>query len=336
MPLTKTTDEVKEALPNLVSNLSDPASLPNMAQAEYKYLVPLTGIALYNDISNKYNNAPGTMTDDEISLLKFMRVVSLCYAFRAGIAMRYLTFTDNAIQKVTQGGTTELRKWEYEKIDSELLTAAYDATEVLLNYLVEKQFALWLASAQYAQFAALLIRTGTDFDFNYKLFQPNRTFFSILSAVADAQELYLVEGIGRDLLKYIIALGVIPDALIIGVTFLKKSLAYFSIKMCCDLFNVRFSDNGFTLISDKGGADSADNAGRKDAGVQLLEIKMNACNESGQTYLSKAIDELVAYNIAVGTVDDYKTAFAKGPLKNFVAQADRNSGNATRTGIFVL
>jgi hypothetical protein len=333
MALTKTIPEVKEALPNFVSNLSDAASLPNVLTAEYKYLVPLTGLALYNDISDKYNNTPGGMTADEISLLKMMRVVSLCYAFKDGLASGYLTFTDNGITKMNQGGTTELRKWEFEKIDSELLTTANDATEVLLNFLNEKQFDLWLTSDEYAKFTTLLIRTGTAFDDQYKLFQPNRTFFSIRSAVADAQELYLNEGIGEDLLEYLRDLDDPNDALKKAIGFLKKALAFFSIRRCTEHFNVRFSDNGFTVASDIN-MDVAD-AGRRDAGDKTLEIKLRACEESGQTFLSKAREALVAY-YKDAPEDDFVTAYEEGPLVNFVDQSERTSGNENRTGVFVL
>jgi len=336
MPLTRTIDEVKEAIPNFISNLSDPASLPNMLNAEYKYLVPLTGIDLYNDIHTKYTTEPGTLTADETTLLKLMRVVSLCYAFRDGIAMRYLTFTDNTITKIAAGGTAEIRKWEYEKIEGELLTAAYDATEVLLTFMNEKQFALWVASDQYKKFTALLIRTGAEFDEQYKLFQPNRTFYSIRSAVADAQELYLKEGTGDDLLTYLVDLASPDDDLTKAINNLKKALAFFTIKRCAEHFNVRFSDNGFTVSSDVGSSDNATEAGRKDAGDTTLEIKKRACDESGQTFLSKARELLVAYYNKEGIASEYKTAYDKGPLKNFVAQTDRTSGNENRTGVFAL
>jgi hypothetical protein len=55
MALTKTIDEIKAMLPSFISNLSDPESFPNFDNIEYKYLVPLTGVGLYDDIHTKYN-----------------------------------------------------------------------------------------------------------------------------------------------------------------------------------------------------------------------------------------------------------------------------------------
>jgi hypothetical protein len=98
MPLTKTIDEIKEAIPNFISNLSDMASAPNMAAAEYKYLVPLIGIDLYNDLVAKRENAgyPENMSVDELQLLKYAQLVAICFAFRDSAVLRYITLTDMA------------------------------------------------------------------------------------------------------------------------------------------------------------------------------------------------------------------------------------------------
>jgi hypothetical protein len=55
MALIKTIAEIKAVLPRLVSNLSDTSLLPNFDRAEEKYLVPVTGRDLYNDIKTKYD-----------------------------------------------------------------------------------------------------------------------------------------------------------------------------------------------------------------------------------------------------------------------------------------
>jgi hypothetical protein len=153
------------------------------------------------------------------------------------------------MNKTSSGGTTEVRKWELEKVESELLSAGYDATEGLLNFMQEKEFELWLTSDEYKKFNSLLIKTGTDFDDQYKLYQPMRTFFTIRSAVTDAQELYLREAIGKDLLKFFIEIVGADADLVEIIAYLKKALAFFSIRRCTEHFNVRFSDAGFTILN---------------------------------------------------------------------------------------
>jgi len=242
--------------------------------------------------------------------------------------------TDNGFKKMAGSNETEVRKWEFEEIKQALITTALDGTEVLLNYMYEKKFNLWVASDEYKKFTSLLIRTGTDFDDQYKLFQPMRTFFSIRSNMADAQKMYMREAIGKDLLAYLVGLEDPPgESLAPAVNELKKALAYFTIKECCKHQHVRFSDQGFSIISDFGSTDSANEFGRKDAGAEYLKIKMESCEETGQTFLSMAIQSLVDYfNTAAD--DDFDIAFIMGPLKNFVPAADRESGNRTRIGVF--
>jgi hypothetical protein len=341
MALVKTVAEVKEMLPNFVSNLSDDESLPNFSAFEYKYLVPVTGIALYNDIDNKYNNLPLTLTPVETSLLKKMRLVSVAYAYHDGLAMGHITLTDNGARKILPKDTAAVAKWEFEKLQKALIHTAYDATEVLLNFLFEKatDFNLWTASSEYKDFKSLLIRTGTEFSRHYSLYQPMMTFFNIRNVVSDAQELYIKEAIGQSLLTYILDKAA-PDPTLFGIIYnVKKALAFFTIKRCCEQYNVQFSMEGFTVLSGEGNFDSADHSGRKGADPGPLEIKLKSAEKSGYDFIAKAKYALVKYYKATtGDVPDlqFKEAFGAGPLVTYQDPAEAESGNETRKGIYVM
>lgn len=339
MALTKTVAEIKEMLPNFISNLSDPGSFPNFEAAEYKYLLPVTGVALYNDIHTKYNDSPGSMNADENNLLKKMRLVAVAYAYHDGLALGHITLTDNGARKYNPNDTVPVAKWEYEKLEKTLLTIAYDGTEVLLRYLFEKKatFGLWTSSDEYTSFNSLLIKTGTDFNDQYTLYQPMRTFFNIRNVISDVQELYLKAALGEDLLTYIIAQEDPDDQLKPIIKKLKKALAFFAIKHCCQHYNVRFSHEGFTVLSGEGNFDSPDHSGRKSADPTDLDMKMDAAGKSGQTFLSKAQYELMNYykrTDAPVAEQEFKDALDAGPLKGYVDPSERTSGNETRKGIF--
>lgn len=334
MALTNTIAEVKAMLPNFVSNLSDIDSLPNFNAAEYKYLVPVTGVALFNDIHTKYN-ASSAMTADETNLLLKMRLVAVAYAYHDGLILGHITLTDNGARKFNPNNTVPVAKWEYEKLERTLLAIAYDATEVLLRFLFEKKadFALWTASEEYTSFNALLIKTGTDFSDQYTLYQPMRSYFTIRNVVRDAQDLYLKEGLGEALLTHILGVAA-PDAQLKPiVNKLKKALAFYSIKLCCQQYAVRFSHEGFTVLSGEGNFDSPDHSGRKSADPTDLDMKMNAAAKMGDTYLSQAQYDLTQYYIredAPLASVDFKTAYDLGPLASYVDPAERTSGNETR------
>jgi hypothetical protein len=281
------------------------------------------------------------MSADEISLLKKMRLMSIAHAYHDGIAFGQVKMTDNGAVSTTPNSTLPISKWLFEKTQDTLMNVAFDATEVMLNFLFEKkaQFGEWTASNEYAEVNALLIKTGTEFSKQYTLYHPMRTFFSIRTVIADAQELYMKEALGEDLLAHLLTIDA-PDAKLKPcINKLKKALAFFTIKRCCQHYNVRFSHEGFTVLSGEGNFDSADHSGRKNADPVDLDMKIRASEKTGQDFLGLARNELVAYykrTEAPLASENFKTAFDAGPLKSYVDPTERTSGNENRKGIFSL
>lgn len=336
MALTKTVAEVKEMLPNFVSNLSIATSLPNFDTPENKYLVPIIGIDLYNDIQTKYDAV--TLTTDETKLLKKMRLVTVAHAYHDGLAMGDITLTDYGFRTMAPKDAVPIPRWKFLQMQSAILNIAYDATETLLNYLFETAPALWTASDEYATINSLLIKTGTDFSLQYSLYQPMRTFFSIRSVIADQQELYIKESIGNDLLTHILEEAAPDDTLIAITKKLKKALAFYTVKRCCQMFTVRFSMEGMTVLS-QGGADSPNDEGRRSADPIDLDMKMKTAERDGYDFLAKAKYDLWKYrNATTGDVPDagFNTAFDAGPLASYADPLEAVSGNEERKGIFRL
>jgi hypothetical protein len=63
---------------------------------------------------------------------------------------------------------------------------------------------------------------------------------------------------------------------------------------------------------------------------------MNACEESGQTFLSKAIEAIKTYNEKEDTFAGFSAAYLASPLKDQADSSERTSGNENRTGVFVM
>jgi hypothetical protein len=338
MALIKSIAEIKALLPKFISNTTDPKVLPNFDQAEYKYLVPLTGTVLYNAIHAKYNDAayPGNMSSDELSLLKKLQMVEACHAFVDEMALGQLLLTENGYKKVVN--STPVYRWEVEKLESTLVTMAADATEVLLNYLAEKKavFTDWTSSDAYKSLDKLLIKSGTEFSALYPLFQPMRTFLSIKPKLEHVQDLYVSEAIGEPLLQYLAALATVPEGLQKSISLLKKAVAFLTIKESALHHSVRFSDSGFTVVGQRDTVDTASDAGRQAADLAMLQMKIDACERDGQNFLGMACYELVKWYKEVDAAVQYKTALDAGALKTYVDPGDRTNGNDTRKGVFAL
>jgi hypothetical protein len=328
MALIKTINEIKAVLPRAVSNLSATSLLPNFDRAERKYLVPIIGLDLYNDFTGKYNAVPSTLDAGEVALLKHMQLVIAAYAFYDELAFTHALITDNGVRTANSQQLQKAVGWEYKDLKTALQNAAIDGIETLIQALVDSNNALWTGSAEYTAFKSLLINTGTEFNTIIALHQPLRTFWAIRTVVADAQENYLRNSIGPDLLEYLRDVAAPSDEETYIIKLLKKALANYTIKHACEQYSAQFDVNGFTVVSTVGDQDgeTAGRAGTKD----LLDLKMRACDRDGQAYLSKAMNELSLLHTAGTGTANFTAAYIAGPMASFKVASDRNRGNASR------
>jgi hypothetical protein len=327
MALITTLPEIKEVLPKLVSNLNSDSLMPNFVAVEQKYLLPLIGVALYNDLQAKYN--ANTLSVDELALVKHIRLVTASYGLYDEQAASHVFFTDEGIRVANTGDMVKAVGWEYKELRRYLYDRALDGTEVLLNYLYSRKadYPLWTASTAYGQFQSLLMRTGSEFSEQYTLYQPNRTFFSMKGVVEDAQEDYLVSAIGRSLVNYYLALDAPAGDDIMIVKRLKKSLAFYSIARACEHKPVRFSENGFTLVATAEDTETAD-MGRSPSAMQVLfRMKMDACLRDGKTAMAKAKNMLIAWRSNAACSVEFQTAYDASPLKDLTGTITRNRNN---------
>lgn len=328
MALIKTIAEIKEVLPKLVSNLNSQSLLPNFNAVEEKYLTPLIGDALYDSLQTKYN--ANTLTSDELILVKHIRLVIGSYAFLDETAATHVFLTDQGVRVNSTGNMQKAVGWEYKELKKFLKDRALDGTEVLLKYMWKKKadLPLWTESEAYKQFEGLIIRTGTDFSDQYRLFQPMRTFYSIKQRTADAQDFYLVSGLGKTLVDYFLQKEDPSDGEKEILKQLKKALAFFTIKHTGEHDTVRFGENGFTVVEDND--TESDEANASVASVQLLNKKLKACDRDGKNFMLAAKRLLVAYRKGETGSIEFNTAFDASKLFAYIDPKCKTSGNERR------
>jgi len=329
MALIKNIDEVREVLPQLVSNLNASSNLPDFDAVEEKHLVPLIGEALYEDLVSKYDD--NSLSEDEEAVLKNVRRLIAAYAFLEDLATTHVFLTDVGVRVYSTGDMQKAAGWEYKELKKFLENKAFDATEVLLLYLWRHKadLPLWTDSDAYESFEGLLIRTGTDFSEQYKLFQPMRTFYALKTLLRDQQDSYVLSAIGADLLNYFLQLEdpTADESKIIRQ--LKKGLAFFTIKHACDHYVVRFGDSGFTIVSEFGGDREGDDSGRAGASAHAIKRLKDACDKDGKNFISKA--KTLAIELRkTDAASEYITAFDNGPLYKKMNASAWTSGNERR------
>jgi hypothetical protein len=327
MALTKTLAEIQEVLPKLVSSQSDFSILNNFDRIENKYIIPLIGRTLYDALQAAYDDE--TLDAEEIKLVKHIRLVTGAYSFYDELGQQLLTFSDNGLKKIVQGGNDRIYHWEIKETKNGLLKSAYDGIEVLLNYLFDQKdlYPDWTASDQYKKISGLLVRTGTELANCYSVFQPQRCYFLMRGQMETAQLLAIQEDIGEDLLVYLRDKETPHAEEIKCIDLLKKALSLYTIQKACISFSVDFSDSGFTILGDK---EAGEYEAEQPIDTNLLELKMKELGMDAESFLELAKNKLVAFNSHADVSNDYKTALAAGPLASYIQPADRTSGNENR------
>lgn len=333
MSLIRTAAEAKAALPRVLSNLSNTSTLPDFAAAEIKYLVPLIGYSQYETIEGKINADPvEELTDAETALLPYLRRVVAFFAYLDDMGTDNAKITDSGIRTTESANLPRVFGWQYKELKNTLQAKAFDAVEVMLRFLFENKedYLPWLSSDEYASLNGLIIKTGTDFDSHYKLYQPMRTFYALKVLLDEVQEDFLKPAIGEDLLDYFIAAEGLDDDEKKFLKLLKKAAAYMVIRKACQHYSVRFDGNGFTILS--GDAENPDTAGRTNSDIPLFELKMKSCEQDALTYLSKAKTALATFRPGSGNTA-FNLAFDEGPLVDMdLTITTKQRGNDERKG----
>jgi len=333
MALIRTVNEAKAALPRVLSNLGSSANLPDFAAAESKYLVPLIGFSQYETIDGKINADPAEeLTEAEETLLPYLRRVSAFFAYLDDMGTDNAKITDSGIRSTESSNMPRVFGWQYKELKNTLQAKAFDAVEVLLRFLFEhkQDYLPWYSSDEYAAINNLLIKTGTDFDTHYKLFQPNRTFYSIKTLLDEVQEDYMKPALGEDLLNFFVQADGLNDDEKKILKLLKKSAAYLTIKKACEHYSVRFDMNGFTITT--GDAENIETAGRSNADIPMFELKIKACQDDGVTYFVKAKKAMAAYRLNSGSAV-FNSGYDDGPMADYDSTATvRNRKNDERKG----
>jgi hypothetical protein len=333
MALIRTAAEAKSALPRVLSNLSNNALIPDFAAAEIKYLVPLISYSQYDNVNGKINADPvEELTEAEAALLPYLRRVSGIYGYLDDIGTDNAKITDNGIRSTESANMPRVYGWQFNELRNTLQQKAFDSVEVLLKFLFENKidYPSWTSSDEYAVINGLIIKTGTDFDTHYKLWQPMRTFYSLKALIDEIQEDLISPAIGEDLLAYFIEAENLNDNEKKILKLLKKATAYYTIKKACEHYSVRFDSQGFTIVNG-GDPENKETAGRSQADIPLFEMKMKSCEHDGQTYLAKAKKALVEYRDISGS-EAYNDSYDEGPLVDYVDPSTRTRGNENRKG----
>lgn len=289
MALIKTIQEVKSVL--RISSLDDDMSLPDIDQSQTKHIIPAIGKEIVTEITGIYEAGNGSELQQQ--LIKTIQKPLAAFAYLDDIGLIHATITDRGVARITTAEMPAAFRWEFNEVKAALEDKALTGMEQLLQFLEDNksEFTTWATSDAYKQYHQFLIKTGTEFNQYYSLYQPMRTFQALRPVMALVEDMYLYQSLG-DYLQELKDKAAPTDDESFVIDMLKKSESYLSIKHAIETLPVRISDTGFTVTAMRGTDKDAFETDRQPATDNLMSIKMQAADRDGQNYLFKTVKYL--------------------------------------------
>lgn len=299
-----------------ISSLDDDSSLPDIEAAEEKYIIPIIGQALYDELHTAYIN--DALSEAQTQLLQRIRKPLAAYAYYDDLALQHAMITDAGVRRTTTDNMPTAYRWEFEGVKDALLEKATTGVETLLSFLdIHAQtFTAWKESDQYIFRSKQLIKNAYEFSSQYKLHQPNRTFNSLMSIMGDVEMMYIHPSIGKEFYTDLLSETNLSDHQKELLILLKKAMAHLTIYHAFEKLTVRMTSYGPTIYDRYQDRLETDSQPTPD----LMSFAMKSALRDGQSYLAKAKD----YLNRNATADIFPLYFASDFYKPSQGRKDPN------------
>lgn len=210
--------------------LQQKSVLPYMENGKQQ-IVRLLGKTLYNAMDTWYNTDPQPENAEYTALLPYVQRALANFALYYGLSALNVSIGPTGIGVVSSQNLAPASKERTNALKTDLLDAAYDAMETMLEFLEENidDYPAWESSDAYARQYELLITSGRDFDEILPINRSRLTFINWRPTMKDVQLLDITPqvsaGVVAELLTQIKA-GTLTDANTALLAYLQKALAY--------------------------------------------------------------------------------------------------------------
>lgn len=322
MALITTIAEVQKYL--RVRYVNSNTSLPDFGIAEDRYLIPLLGNILWTAIST---NTHGSIAQDLFTaLVDKVKRADTCLAYWIELPLLHTQIGETGIVVVESQNLQAAHRWEFEKLHNSLEEKACSALEVLISFLFANATAL---SWQAPERVKTVIKSATDFDQLFKLYQPYRVFQQMRPIMADVEASIIAESIGEETLVYLRDYTSSDAIVLKAISLLKKAIVYLTVRDSVSLLPVRYGAEGLTVAlgTNTDGPEQGQQRAEESPIGRLLAIT----DEKGRSYLVS----LITFLNAKATTQLFATYRASSYYTSPTAAATTNP-NTNREGVFGL
>lgn len=289
---------------------------------EHWHLVPILDKALYASLHNAYQliTLETSLTNAQQELLFMCRNVIgsyLCYYYAPKAEVK---LSDGGVRRLETEQAKSAFQYQVKNFRDQHLREAEQHCESLFAFLDENQssYPQWVESKSFAAFRLLFIKSASEFNEIYTTSSPFRNFFAMRFKMVDVEIQLIKPAITAPLFavlkgKDLSAPDTFTEAEIELLSYLKKTIAYYTVAFALPYLAVRFDENGITITSEQGRSTNDNQAKLGDAGDVKISNLIRKCTEDGRQWLQTAtnfildnLTEFPSFEVPTAVEEDNK------------------------------
>lgn len=290
--IIKTTAEFQKYVPANIS-LDMDIMAPSINAAEYKYLIPILGKELYDELIAWYEDEDENPAFE--ALLPYVQLPTAKFSSAIALPINQLDFSGSGIRIIVDDNHKTAFSWQIEDLKNEWLSQAFDGIEALLIFLEEHiaDYATWASSEAYADIDKYIINSCSDFN-KYVSIRNSRQVFNALRQLMQKVEDFIISprlGLAfYEQIKEQIKNDDISSDNQLLMPFLLPAVAHFTIHRAFDELPLELRADGIWLNQIAAGAENIKTRTAADDGSRTR--KQNMMLADAEQYMQKLITYL--------------------------------------------
>ena len=290
--LLQTIQEIKTFLPIGVGNDFNRLK-PHIANAETKYIIPLIGNVMYEELQEFHDNMPlqnpTEVQELTLKLLKKVQHATIHLAYFVGYDFLNVSVTDSGFKRLESDSKKGLYKYQEDNLKQYFSDAGFNTLDSILVFLEKniESFSEFKASPNWTVLKSSFLPTVKVVeDIPYNIFGSRLTFLNLKPHVAFVQDttirIYLGEAIYQEILAEMVKDTPAPKVTAI-LPYIRKPLIYLSVAMLMEETGATLGNHG--LYFEKLNSVNPDNRIKQPSSEERIAALVSRNRNIGNAYL---------------------------------------------------
>jgi hypothetical protein len=314
--LLNSTADIRKYISNLNKSLVFDSFASNVVDAGLKYIIPITGRALYDNLST---TPEASMTDAQKAVLEHVQRALAWYSLAGDLINRQVQIGTLGIVVQLPDDAESVSPAVFFTILRNAQTQADIFAEHLLKFLEENKadYELWTDSTAYVFNSELLMNSATELAEYLPVSNTMSTFLKIRTTLKMAEKNYVVANIGKAFLqdlKIKNESGTLDEDEKEVLDLCKEVVAFGGFADSIPFLSLQITADGLMVNSFSDGINKKDNIGREEKKELRAEYKQNKDNSllELKKLLDKTPDSFPLYRDSEHYIKPPETPYYEG------------------------